>query len=145
MGCPLASLTTPCSTELAADALATKSMTPIKPIQIDLMNIIRKRVATWQTHNIQFANFDVASLAVIWFCSDALLGCLLGQHLMLRKHSPGAKVVSENEWRNLWTHRLSGPKAAPAAFSHVVRNGAAGSRVVRATSSTTVPSNTRRT
>jgi len=25
-----------------------------------------KRVATWQTHNIQFANFDMASLRVIW-------------------------------------------------------------------------------
>src|SRR5207249_7520500 len=127
----------PCSPELAADALATKSMTPIKPIQIDLINIIRKRVATWQTHNIQLANFDVASLRVIWFCSGALLVCLLGQHLMLRKHSRGAKVVSGNEWRNLRTHRLSGPKAAPASFSHVVRNGAAGSRGVRATSSTT--------
>ena len=45
---------------------------------------------------------------------------------MLRKHSPGAKVVLGNEWRNLWTHRLSGLKAAPASFSHVVRNGAAG-------------------
>src|SRR5206468_11846699 len=120
-------------------------MTPIKPIQIDLMNLISKRVATWQTHNIQLANFDVASLRVIWFCSDALLGCLLGQHLMLRKHSRGAKVVSENERRNLWTHRLSGPKAAPASFSHGVRNGAAGSRGFGATSSTTVSSDTRRT
>src|SRR5215472_5862483 len=69
-------------------------MTPTKPIQIDLINITRKWVATWQTHNIQFANFDVASLRLIWFCSGALLGCLLGQHLMLRKHSPGAKVAS---------------------------------------------------
>src|SRR5262249_15478101 len=96
-----------------------------------------KRVAT--------ANFDVASLRVIWFYSGALLGCLLGQHLMLRKHSPGAKVVSGNEWRNLWTHRLSGPKAAPAPPSHVVRNGAPRSRVVRAALPTIVPSNTRRT
>src|SRR5437764_1361332 len=88
----------------------------------------KKRVATRQTHNIQLANFDVASLRVIWFCSGALLGCLLWQHLMLRKHSRGAKVVSRNEWRNLWTHRLSGPKAAPPSFSHVVRHGAAGSR-----------------
>src|SRR5881394_3114254 len=100
MGCPLASLTTPCSTELAADAPVTNSVTPIKPIQMDLINIIRKRVATWQTHNIQLANFNVASLRVIWFCSGALLGCLLGQHLMLRKHSRDAKVVSGNEWRN---------------------------------------------
>src|SRR5437016_6687028 len=145
MGCPLASLTIPCSRELAADALATKSMTPIKAIQIDLINITRKRVATWQTHNIHLANFEVATLRVIWFCSGALLGCLLGQHLMLRKHCPGAKVVSGNGWRNLWTHRLSGPKAAPASFSHVVRNGAAGSRIVRAALPTTVPSNTRRT
>src|SRR5882724_12572957 len=120
MGCPLASLTIPCSSELAADALATKSMTPVKPIQIDLINITRNRVATGQTHNIHFANFDVTTLRVIWFCSVALLGCLLGQHLMLRKHFPDAKVVSGNEWRYLWTHRLSGPKAAPASFSHVV-------------------------
>src|SRR5256885_15304734 len=120
-------------------------MTPIKPIQIDLINMIRKRVATWQTHNIQFANFDVASLRVIWFCSSAFLGCLLGQHLMLRKHSRVRKSYRENEWRNLWTHRLSGPKAAPASFSHVVRNGAAGSRVVRAALPTTVSSNSRRT
>src|SRR5438067_3642676 len=143
MGCPLASLTIPCSTELAADALATKSMTPIKPIQLHLINITRKRVPTWQTHNIQLINFGVASLRVTWFCSARF--CLLGQHLMLRKHSRGAKVASRNEWRNLWTHRLSGPKAAPPSFSHVVRYGAAGSRVVRATSSTAVPSNTRRT
>ena len=33
-------------------------------------------MASWQTHNIQLANFDVASLRVIWFCSGALLGCL---------------------------------------------------------------------
>src|SRR5437016_5503981 len=120
-------------------------MTPIKPIRIYFINITRKRVATWQTHNIQLANFDVASLGVIWFCSGALFGCLLSQHLMLRKHSPGAKVVSGNEWRNLWTHRFNGPKAAPASFSHVVRHGAAGSRIVRAALPTTVPSNTRRT
>src|SRR5438874_10671009 len=145
MGCPLASLTIPCSTEFVADALATKSMTPIKPIQIDLINIIRKRVATWQTHNIQFGNFDVTSLRMIWFCSGALLDSLLGQYLMLRKHSWGAKVVSRNERRNLWTHGLSGPKAAPASVSHVVRNGATGSRVARAALPTTVPSNTRRT
>src|ERR1700746_2947032 len=69
-------------------------MTPIKPIQIDLINITRKRLATWETHNIQLANFDVASLRVIWFCSGALFGCLSEQHLMLRKHSSGAKVVS---------------------------------------------------
>jgi len=54
------------------------------------------------------------------------------------------KWCRENEWRNLRTHRVIGPKAAAAAFSHVVRNGAAGLRVVRATSSTAVPSNTRR-
>src|SRR5205814_10674151 len=108
-------------------------------------NTIEKQETTWQKHNIQFAHFDVGSLRVIWFCSGALLVCLLGQHLMLRKHSRGAKVVSGNEWRNLRTHRLSGPKAAPAAFSHVVRNGAAGSRVARAALPTTVPSNTRRT
>src|SRR6266436_3232689 len=120
-------------------------MTPIKPIQIDLINIIRKRVATWQTHNVQLANFDVASLRVIWSCSGALLGCLLGQHLILRKHSRDAKVVSGNEWRDLRTHGLIGHKAAPASFSHGVRNGAAGSRVVRATSSTAVSSDTRRT
>src|SRR5437763_14442422 len=134
----------PCSTELAADALAT-SMTPTKPIQIHLINITRKRVATLQTHNIQLANFDMASLRVMWFCSGALLGCLLWQHLMLRKHSRGAKVVSRNERRNLWTHRLSSPKAAPASFSHVIRHGAAGSRVARAALPTTVPSNKRRT
>src|SRR4029450_4334668 len=93
--CPLASLTIPCSTQLAADALATKSTTPIKPIQIDLINITRKRVATWQTHNIHLANFDVTTLRVVWFCSGALLGCLLEQHLMLRKHSPDAKVCRE--------------------------------------------------
>src|SRR6266436_3678372 len=49
-------------------------MTPIKPIEIDLINITRKRVATWQAHNIQLANFDVASLRVFWFCSGAVLG-----------------------------------------------------------------------
>jgi hypothetical protein len=53
---------------------------------------MRKRVAAWQTHNTHLVNFDVPTLRVIWFCSGALLGCLLGQHLMLRKHSPGAKV-----------------------------------------------------
>src|SRR5262249_12923389 len=70
-------------------------MTPIKPIQIGLINITRKKVATWQTHNIQLANFDVPSLGVIWLCSVALLGCLLGQDLMLRKHSPVRKSCSE--------------------------------------------------
>ena len=30
----------------------------------------------WQTHNIQFANFDVTSLCVVWFCSGALWGGL---------------------------------------------------------------------
>jgi hypothetical protein len=92
----------------------------------------------WQKHNSQLANFDVSSLRFI-------LVHYQRQYLTLRKDSLDAKVVSGNEWRNLWTHRLSGPKAAAAAFSHVVRNGAAGSRVVRATSSTTVSSNTRRT
>src|SRR4029450_12657701 len=65
--------------------------------------------------------------------------------LMLRKHFLMRKSCRENEWRDLWTHGLSGPKAAQASFSHVVRNGATGSRVVRAASSTAVSSNTRRT
>src|SRR4029450_9093715 len=73
MGCPLASLTIPCSTELAADALATKSMTPIKPIQIGLINITRKREATWQRHTIHSASFDLTSLRVTWFRSATLL------------------------------------------------------------------------
>src|SRR6266480_2453776 len=41
------------------------------------------------------------------------------------------KSCRENEWRDLLTHGLIGLKAAPASLSHVVRNGAAGSRVVR--------------
>jgi GntR family transcriptional regulator/MocR family aminotransferase len=39
-------------------------------------------------------NFDVASLGVVWFRSGALLSCLSGQHLVLRKYSQDAKVVS---------------------------------------------------
>ena len=97
-------------------------------------------MATWKTHNVQLANFDVTSFACHLVLFGRALGCLFGQHLMLRKHSRDAKVVSRNEWRTLWTHRLSGHDAAAAAFSHVVRNGTAGSHVVRATSSTTVSS-----
>jgi hypothetical protein len=52
-------------------------MTPIKAIHLELINITRKRVATWQTHNIQLANFGLASLRVIWFGSGTFLGCRL--------------------------------------------------------------------
>jgi len=29
----------------------------------------------WQKHNVHFANFDLTSLRVIWFCWGSLLGC----------------------------------------------------------------------
>jgi hypothetical protein len=41
----------------------------------------------WQQHNAQLANFDVTSLRVIWVHYQR-------QHLILRKHSLDAKVVS---------------------------------------------------
>ena len=55
------------------------------------------------------------------------------------------KSRRESQRRDLLRHRLIGPKAAPASFSHVVRNGAPESRVVRAALRTIVSSNTRRT
>src|SRR6266550_5333008 len=66
MGCPLASLTTPSSTEFAAAALATKSMTPTKPIPIDLINITNQKREFGKEHKIQLANFDNASLGDYW-------------------------------------------------------------------------------
>jgi hypothetical protein len=54
---------------------------------------MRKRVATWQTHNIQFVNFEVASLRVIWFCSGALLGLRIRAASRVEKAFSGAKVV----------------------------------------------------
>jgi len=42
------------------------------------------------------------------------------------------KSRRENEWRDLLAHSFSGAKTSPASFSDVVRNGATGSRVVRA-------------
>src|SRR6266850_5005033 len=93
----------------------------------------------WQRHNAQLVNFDVTSFA-------CYLGPLSTAASNLEKGFSGCEnSVGEKEWRDPRTHRVIGPKAAAAAFSHVVRDGAAGSRVVRATSSTAVSSNTRRT
>jgi hypothetical protein len=61
-GMSLASLTTPSSTEFAAAALATKSMTPMKPIPIDLINITNQKRECGKEHKIELANFNKASL-----------------------------------------------------------------------------------
>src|SRR5439155_7101132 len=41
IGCPLESLTIPCRTDVAAQALATQKINPTKPSRIDLMTIHR--------------------------------------------------------------------------------------------------------
>src|SRR6478672_8747178 len=89
--------------------------------------------------------FRCAHFACYLVLVGRAFGLPVGAASRVEKAFSGAKVVPGNEWSNLWTHRLSGPNAAAAAFSHVVRNGAAGSRIIRATSSTAVSSNTRRT
>src|SRR4029077_17706373 len=71
--------------------------------------------------------------------------CTIAGASHLEKTFSGCESRRENEWRDLRAHSLIGPKTAPASFSHVVRNGAAGSHVVRAALPTTVSSNTRRT
>jgi hypothetical protein len=61
-------LTIPSSTELAAHALAVKSINPMKPIRSDLSKSINNIPFTCVLqarelcHNIQSANFDKASL-----------------------------------------------------------------------------------
>jgi len=55
-----------------------------------------------QKHNIQLANFDMASLRVIWFRWGALLGC---RHIeMSRPESSPRK-----QWRDSrkWTSKIS--------------------------------------
>src|SRR5438874_2062551 len=47
IGCPLASLTIPSSTELAAHALATKSINPTKPIRSDFSKSINNIPSLW--------------------------------------------------------------------------------------------------
>jgi hypothetical protein len=48
--------------EFAAAALATKSMTPTKPIPNDLINITNQKRECGEECKIQLANFDKASL-----------------------------------------------------------------------------------
>jgi GntR family transcriptional regulator/MocR family aminotransferase len=55
-------------------------------------------MATWQTHNIQLASFNVASLRFTWFRSATLLGCLLTAASHLEKAFVGceSRVVKMN-------------------------------------------------
>ena len=62
------------STEFAVVCLATKNMTPIKPIPIDLINITNQKRQCGKEHKIQLANFDKASVGGYL----ALLGPLFG-------------------------------------------------------------------
>src|SRR5215469_5611558 len=93
MGCPLASLTTPSSTEFPAAALATKSITPTKAIPIDLINITILQRECGKQHKVQLSSFDKASLHRIRFCAGDWDANMIP--LFLDNRQPDCRVIRE--------------------------------------------------
>ena len=83
IGFPLASLTIPCSTEPAPNALETKSASPTNPIQIDLINITNQKRKCGEKHKIHLTKIDKASLRVSCFVVAAGIPVVSGGHLVI--------------------------------------------------------------
>src|SRR5207253_8527139 len=61
----------------------------------------------WQKHNIQLANFDLASLRVIWFELGPLLGCRHIEMSRERAKLPGKRRRTKPEIVRLYGSRKS--------------------------------------